>query len=280
MALVKPRHRYPAVLLALALTGAGCLAGGSQDPNILVLGKQTLHRSDFVRHLRSLEARGVEIRDASVRRAALDAFIEERLLVMEARTRGLLEPTSTADDEQRAVRKLLYEDVLSKIEPGEGEIAGYYTQHVQEFAVPETVTLRQILVPSENEARDIRRRVQRDPKNFEILARSLSRSPEAGKGGLLGSFARGELPPELERAAFVLAPGVATEIVSSPHGYHVLRVDAHTPERVRTLEECRGEVRDGLLRRKQDATVRTFVRALMSRAKVDYDAAQTDPDRP
>ena len=279
MSYVKRRYGYPVVLLAVVWASGGCAATNTRDPNILVLGKQIAHRSDFVRHLRSLEARGVEIHDPSVRRAALDAFIEERLLVMEARTRGLLDPASSTDDEQRAVRKLLYENVLSRIEPSESEITRYYDQHVQEFAVPETVTLRQILVPSENEARDIRRRVQRDPKNFEILARSLSRSPEAGKGGLLGSFARGELPPELERAAFALVPGVATEIVSSPHGYHVLRVDAHTPERVRSLEECRGEVRDGLLRQKQDAAVRTFVRELMSRAKVDYEAAQADPDR-
>ena len=57
------------------------------------------------------------------------------------------------------------------------------------------MTLRQILVPTETEARDVRRRLQKDPKSFEALARARSKAPEAAAGGLMGTFSRGQLPP-------------------------------------------------------------------------------------
>jgi parvulin-like peptidyl-prolyl isomerase len=70
---------------------------------------------------------------------------------------------------------------------------------------PESVTLRQILVATLNEARDVKRRLGRDAREFDTLARSLSKGPEAAMGGYIGSFERGQLPAELEAAAFALA---------------------------------------------------------------------------
>jgi peptidyl-prolyl cis-trans isomerase C len=144
--------------------------------------------------------------------------------------------------------------------------------------VPETLTLRQILVSSENEARDVRRRLQKDPKSFEPLAQSRSRSPEASKGGLMGTFGRGELPPELETAVVNLPVSEISEVVPSALGFHVLRVDARQPARERKLEDCRDEIRSLLTRQKSDQATRQFVRGLLARAKVNHEAAQ--PTRP
>src|SRR5206468_2067988 len=90
-----------------------------------------------------------------------------------------------------------------------------------EMAVPETVTLRQILVPTLNEAREVRRRLGRTPKDFESIARQASKAPEAANGGLMGTFARGQLPAELEAAAFALPAGGTSDIVETSLGYHV-----------------------------------------------------------
>ena len=56
-------------------------------------------------------------------------------------------------------------------------MVAYYESHPAEFETGETVTLRQILVPTENEARDVRRRLQKDQKSFEALARARSKAP-------------------------------------------------------------------------------------------------------
>jgi parvulin-like peptidyl-prolyl isomerase len=266
----------PLLLLMLA---ASCSRDRSTDPIILALGDQVVRRSDFDRHVADLESRGGSSFEPSVREALFEPFIEERLLVLEARSRGMVAAAASSEQEDTAVRRLLSEAVLTNVDVGEEEIASYFREHTAEFRVPETVTVWQILVPTPNEARDARRRLHRDPKSFEALARSRSRGPEAAAGGFMGVFSRGQLPPELEAAAFQLQAGETSDIIESSFGYHVLRVEARTPEREPSLDECRARIRTLLMRQKSDRTVRQFVSDLMARAKVNHAAAHA-PARP
>ena len=114
--------------------------------------------------------------------------------------------------------------------------------------MPETVTLRQILVGTLNEARDVKRRLARDPKAFDAIARSQSKGEEAAAGGYMGPFERGQLPAELEAAAFALPEGATSEPVETALGYHVLRVESRQQARAPTLEEARERIRDRLAR--------------------------------
>ena len=98
--------------------------------------------------------------------------------------------------------------------------------------------------------------------------------PEASAGGLMGTFARGELPPELEKAAFDLAQGATSEIVVTPLGHHVLRVEERRPARPATPEQCQSRVEPSLKRGKADRAVREFVRTVMARAKVNHEAVK------
>ncbi len=121
--------------------------------------------------------------------------------------------------------------------------------------------LRQILVPTSNEARDVRRRLLREPHSFEALARTQSRAPEASAGGLMGTFARGQLPPELEAAAFALRGGAdqrdrghTARLPRAAGGGAPARAAGH-------LDECRARVEPSLKRGKADRAVREFVRS-------------------
>jgi peptidyl-prolyl cis-trans isomerase C len=264
------RAALPALLLL-----AACSGRRPADPVILALDGQVVRRSEFERHLEALRARGLEnADDPGVRRNVLDAFLEQRLLVLEARRLGRLEPSASPEQEQSAARSLLAE-AAARVDVADAEIEAYYVEHREELARPEQVTLRQILVPTLNEARDVKRRLARDPRSFESLAQTRSRAPEASAGGLMGTFSRGELPPDLESAAFDLKPGAASEPVQTPLGYHVMRVEARSPPRERELEECRAEIRHALLRTKAEAAEARLLRSLFSRAKVNHEAAQS-----
>jgi hypothetical protein len=264
-------HLSPAVLLVAAL---GCRDSSPPDPAILVLGNESVRRSEFEQHVKALEARGMGTVDPGVRAALFEPFLEERVLVLEARARGLLKPGASAEDEEVAAQKLLADQVVSGISVTEDEVAAHYRDHAEAFRAPEVITLRQILLSSESEARDVRRRLAKDPKSFELLAQSRSHSPEASKGGLMGTFRRGELPSELEAAAFALPVSGVSDVVPSPLGFHVLRVEARQSARERTLEECHDEIRALLIRQKSDQATRQFVRGLLARAKVNHEAAQ------
>lgn len=267
--------RWIAPLLGLGCAVA-CRAASQADPVILSLGAESVRRSDFERHLHTLEARSADNVDPAVRRALLEPFLEERVLVLEARGRGLLRPGVSPEAEVLAVRHMLEAEVLSGLEVREEEIDAFYANHPQDFSLPESVVLRQILVPTEGEARDVVRRLQKEPRSFPTLAQSRSHSPEASRGGLMGRFARGQLPPELDEAAFGLPVGTTSGIVATPLGYHVLRVDERQPSRQRRLEECRDEIRTRLGREKSELATRQFVRELLARAKVNHEALE-DP---
>jgi parvulin-like peptidyl-prolyl isomerase len=120
------------------------------------------------------------------------------------------------------------------------------------------------------------RRLQKERKGFVALAQSRSQAPEASQGGLMGRFARGQLPHELDEPAFALPAGSTSEIIATPLGYHVLRVDEHQPSRQRSMDECRDEIRAQLGREKTDRATREFVRTLLARAKVNHEALE-DP---
>jgi parvulin-like peptidyl-prolyl isomerase len=268
-----PRSR----LLPLLLLLAACQSKPASDPVILRLNDQEVRRSDFESYLKDMEKQQEGEIEPAVRSALLTSFLERRLLVLEARTRGMVLPQASPAEEQAAVQKLLNLEVHSRVQVEEREVAEYFSAHRAEFTVPETIVLRQILVATSNEARDVRRRLTKDPKSFETLAQTVSHGPEAPSGGLMGQFARGELPPELEAAAFALAPGQTGDVVESTLGHHVLRVESRVPGREPDLDECRPRIRKLLLAQKQERSEREFIAGLLARAKVNHEAAQALP---
>ena len=263
------RRLLPALLAAAALGLAAC---DSADPVVLELDGVRVRRSDFERYLASLEARGLGPVPPEARRGMLDAFLEERALVIEARRRGALPADADAGDEARAVARLMADSVRVP-EVTEAEIAAFFRDHAAELAIPETVTLRQVLVATATEAREVKRRVGRDPKVFDTIARSVSIGVEAAAGGYMGSFARGQLPPPLEAVAFSLPEGGTSDPVPTSLGYHVLRVDSRQQAREPTLEEVRERIRDRIARDRRAEAERAFVAEVLARAKVDHEAA-------
>jgi parvulin-like peptidyl-prolyl isomerase len=267
------------LLVTLAALGAlACARPRLNDPVILALGDAVVRRSDFERHVKALETRGGGPLEPAAREALLDQFLEDRALVLEARARGLLDARADALGEAEGVQKLLAAAVPAR-EVSEDELMASYAARPDQFQRAENVTLRQILVPTLNEARDVLRRLQKDPRSFERLARTSSRAPEADAGGLMGSFARGELPAELEARAFELAAGETSGVVESPLGFHILRVESREAARQLEFEECRGRIRAELLRQGSERGVHEFVRELMARTRVNHEAAKAPADR-
>jgi peptidyl-prolyl cis-trans isomerase C len=267
-----------ALTLALALGTAGCerVATVSPPPVLLRLGEQEVLAEEFESYVAALESSdGPMGRD--VRANLLESFLEDRVLVLEAREQGLLEAGAPPETEQAAVQDLLAKTVLPAIRITEGEITAHYEENAEALGSPETVKLRQVLVPTLNEARDIYRRLHKDRSSFGLLARTRSRSPEAEAGGLMGTFERGQLPPELEQVAFDLTPGRVGPIVESPLGFHVLLVEERSDARPRSLEECREEIHGLLVRQAYDAAVRRYIAGLLARAEVNHEAVPPHP---
>ncbi len=118
-----------------------------------------------------------------------------------------------------------------------------------------------ILVGTEAEARDLLAQIQ-GGADFASLAleRSLDASSRVA-GGDLGWFARGTLTmPEIEAAAFALEPGGVSDVVATPLGFAIVRVEERDPQRA---------LDDDQLRAVRDSAVRTWLADQLAKAQIE-----------
>lgn len=79
-----------------------------------------------------------------------------------------------------------------------------------------------ILVKTETEAKNVKTRLDKGEK-FGTLAKNVSLCPSGKKGGDLGTFTRGKMVKEFEKAAFSLEKGQTSEPVKTKFGYHIIK---------------------------------------------------------
>jgi peptidyl-prolyl cis-trans isomerase SurA len=107
---------------------------------------------------------------------------------------------------------------------------------------PATLSFRQIVIaPRPAPAAKARTRAQADSivlelrrgADFATAAKRFSQDPGSKEqGGSLNWFRRGVMVPEFERVAFALRPGVVSDPVESPFGYHIIQVERVQPGEV------------------------------------------------
>jgi peptidyl-prolyl cis-trans isomerase D len=141
-----------------------------------------------------------------------------------------------------------------------------YDERKSEFDRPEQVHLRHILVrfdakdeASKTAARGridaLRERIE-GGADFAAVAKEASEDPATKEGGGdLGLVSRGGVVKPLEDAAFAQEPGTLGQVVESPLGFHLLRVESRATARVVPFEEAQAQVAADLTRQDAAAAV-------------------------
>jgi len=88
--------------------------------------------------------------------------------------------------------------------------------------MPDKVHCAHILVKNEKEANVILERLKKGEK-FANIAKEVSLCPSGKNGGDLGTFSRGKMVREFEKAAFILQKGQISPIVKTKFGYHIIK---------------------------------------------------------
>ena len=258
------RSARATAVLALTVLGA-CRA--PLDPVVIRYQGVDVRRSAFLKELEPLAKNGTDTADPAMRASAFGRFVEERVVAIAAMRAGLKAAGENRAETERWLASMLVPEQVS-----EGEARDYYDAHPEVARVEESVTIREILLGTLQDARDVVRILASDRNAFELLARTRSRSPQARGGGLLGSFRRGELPPEIEQAVFSLSPGQVTGIVTTSFGYHVLRLESKTLPATRSFDESRPDIESRLTEAKTRLRMKQLIDGLVSQAQVNYEA--------
>ena len=143
-----------------------------------------------------------------------------------------------------------YKDIVNV---REREVRRYYKKNTESYVTPPQIKARHILLklPPDSPEETLTEKQQqleklltqiRSGKSFEELAREHSEDGTAADGGDLGWFKPGEMVPAFETAAFALAPGEVSDIVQSPFGLHLIKVDELKEEITKSLDEARDEI--------------------------------------
>ena len=143
-----------------------------------------------------------------------------------------------------------YKDI---VKVREREVRRYFKKNTESYVTPPQIKARHILLklPPDSPKETLSEKQQQLGKlltqiksgaSFEELAREHSEDGTAADGGDLGWFKPGEMVPAFETAAFALAAGEVSDIVQSPFGLHLIKVDELKEEITKSLDEARDEI--------------------------------------
>lgn len=175
----------------------------------------------------------------------------------------------------------LKKEIVGKINVTEEDMSIYYKAHQDEFRTPEMVRARHILVRVGKDAPEEDKKKARDKigdilkkikagEDFAKLATEFSDDPGSkNKGGDLGFFPKGRMAPEFENAAFSMKPGEVSDIVETPFGFHIIKVEEKKESILQPYEKVKDKVKEKVFNDFRKARVDEFVEKAMKDAAVE-----------
>lgn len=182
------------------------------------------------------------------------------------------------------VEKMLDEQFQkSNVRPTDQEIKDYYAEHKDLFVKdPGEVRISHIAVklPAKPTAAQKKAagekilklyRMALHTKDFAALAKKYSQDPQsAPKGGDLGYFAPGQLPPIVDKAVFSTPVGTLTQIFGSNIGYSFIKVTARRGETYAPLVDVKARIAMALLDFNENDVVKNLLKELARKADIKF----------
>lgn len=194
------------------------------------------------------------------------------------------------EPETRVFRLLLLSPhaMEQKITITNGEIEAYYAAHSAEFGEKDEIHARHILVPLPIDARQeevaaagekIKKAAERIKagEDFAKVASEMSGDAVSAKnGGDLGTFKRGTMAPEFDKAVFGLIQGEISQPFSTQFGLHIAQVISMKPGRVPPLDEVKAKVEAAVRQEKTKKESYALMQSVASSVKPETFASTTD----
>jgi len=188
--------------------------------------------------------------------------------------------------EKRKARYIIIDDakVAASVPVSQADLQAYYNQHQDDYRIPETVTVRHILIktptPDANgkvdqkvvdaakaKAEDVQKQLK-SGADFGDLAKKYSDDPgSAQEGGLLPPITRGRTVPEFEQAAFNTPKGQTTDIIRTSYGFHIIRVEDKQTARMKPLDEVKVQIEPAVKQQKTAVAAQNLANSVQSTAR-------------
>jgi parvulin-like peptidyl-prolyl isomerase len=187
--------------------------------------------------------------------------------------RGSMMIEKMLDDEFRA----------HHVQPTDAQIKQYYDEHRDLFVKdPGEVQIAHIAVKFPKNATEAQKKAAaakiiklykeaQKSKDFAALAKQNSEDTEsAAKGGDLGYFRPGVLPPVIDKMVFATPVGHLTQIVESNLGYSFIKVISRRGETISPLSEVKAKIAMFILDENEDLVVKGLIKKIAKGAKIEF----------
>lgn len=203
-----------------------------------------------------------------------DKLVRRTLLYQEALNRGLDRKEDILQALEKTKQDLLVMELLrqeaEKIDVTSKEIEDFYNRYKEEMREPEERQVREIVVPTEPEAREILIQLLQGA-DFASLAKEHSKALSAKDGGDLGYVSRGKRFAGFDEVAFsdTLEPGNVSTIFKGPDGYYIVKLEAKRGGTLRTVAAMWDEIKRGITFLKQQQKIDDLIGKLSSQGKIE-----------
>ena len=226
---------------------ATATAQASTDPIVVAAGDVTIRQSEFESALKSLPPEYQQFAGGPGKKQFAEDYLRMKMLAQQGIKNGLDKDPDVVRQLALMRENLVANAQLQRIEKGitvsDAEIQKAYDANKNEY---EQVKARHILISfkgspvqptagkkelTEEEAKakaeDLRKQLVAGA-NFDELAKKESDDTGSGsRGGDLGTFGRGQMVEEFEKAAFAAKVGEISPVTRTQFGYHIIKVESH-----------------------------------------------------
>ena len=225
----------------------------------------------------------IKINTPDAKKAYLNDLVTQELIFQEARARGIDRKKDVKDalDEfkKSVMARQLILDETKGLTVESSEVEAFYNQYKKEFAAPEEIHAREIVVPTEAAAKDILISLLQGG-DFAAAAKEKSVSPSASKGGDLGIVKKGEPFAKFYDVVSTLEAGQVSQIFNGPNGFYIAKVEEKKGGAIPQLTDkmpnsdltVYDQIKNGLLQQKQAQRIQDLTDKLKREAKIEIKA--------
>ncbi len=279
--MVTKRLVFFGMLLFLSFFSSGCQKSQEKalgEKELIRINEAAISLEDFQQMLerQPLEGKMKLLSEKGTRDFLENYVIPREVLYQEAKIKGLDKNQATLvkiEDARRAILidALLEEALRGRGEVSEGEIERYYKENQTLFMEPQEVKIRHIVVNTEPALKEVVTKLSKG-ESFEKLASTYNIGKFKEDGGDLGYIRRGQLASpfaQFEEAAFSLRKrGEISEVVSTPYGYHIIRLEDMRGNTLRPLNQVKERIRFFLQPKKRQDAYLAYVKETRSKFKI------------
>ena len=168
---------------------------------------------------------------------------------------------------------VIYRAVGSSIVVDDSELIGFYNQHLEDYREPEEYSIKAIYVSSDEKSEEEVQAKKQEidgkisaEEDMSILAAQYGEGPEKDTQGDLGSFIKGQMLPNMEKAVEGLKVGELSTWIEMPSGWYLLRLENKIESRIKAFEEVRDEIESALFNEKNETEMQKYLVELKGRS--------------